>query len=99
MASPQLQRKAMARSTESYLISGDYILRTATEHSPPSDCYRLSKTECRDRSEGSSSNRIARTDRDRVATLRLLPSLESIGCAEARQRDRMISSRPASVKT
>ena len=64
--------------------------RRAIEHSPPSDCCRLSKTECRDRSADSWSNHIPRTDRDRVATLPPSPASGSIGCAEVRQRAQTI---------
>src|SRR5205823_2808870 len=99
VALPQHRRKPKERSSESYLISPDYVSRRAIEHSLRSNCYLLLKTECRDRSVDSSLNRTPRTDRDRVARLQLSLASELIGCAEARQRDRTISSRPVSAKT
>jgi hypothetical protein len=43
------------------------------------------KMGCRDRSEDASSNRIARTDRDRVARLQPSLALVSIDCSKLRQ--------------
>src|SRR5207248_9715088 len=57
----------MARSPKSYLISPNYISRKAIEHLPRSDCFHLSKKECRDRNEDSSLNRTACTGHNRVA--------------------------------
>src|SRR5439155_14255333 len=91
--------KPTARSTEYYPLSRDYAWHIAIEHFQPSDCFRLSRTECRDRSEDSSSNRIGRIHRRRVARLQLSPALESIDCAEAPQPDQTIFSRPVSAKT
>src|SRR5207247_5184614 len=69
-AAPPLHRsKSTARSTESYPTSPDYVLRRATARSPPSDCFRLWKTECRDRSEGFLFILLARHGRDHVARL------------------------------
>jgi hypothetical protein len=75
---------------QNLLISADYILRRAIEHSLRSSYFRLSKTECRDRSEDSSLSRNGHTFRDRVARLQPSPALESIDCAATRQHDRMI---------
>jgi hypothetical protein len=66
---PQRQRKSMVRASEFYLISADYISRRAIEHLPRLGYCRLSKMECRDRSEDSSLSRILHIDRDRVARL------------------------------
>ena|SRR5438552_3492223 len=96
---PQLQRRSTVRLKESYLIFRDCVWRIANGRSLRLDYCRLSKTECRDRSEDFSLNRIGHTDRDPAAILQLSPVSESIDYAEDRQLARTISFRPTSAKT
>src|SRR6266446_3217891 len=68
-AQSQIRRESMEPASKSCLTSRDCAWRRAIEHSRRSDCFRLSKTECRDRSVNSLLSRIRRIGHDRVATL------------------------------